>query len=70
MLSGRSTALYASGYDTAEDIVRRCCIRLQIQGRGREKLVHGTEVVPATAFVCSWPGLRPRGEVSEYQLVL
>eukprot|EP00971_Amphidinium_carterae_P134918 2673425-Amphidinium_carterae.3 len=32
---------------------------------GNEKLVHGTEVVPAGARVRSWPGLRPAGEVSD-----
>eukprot|EP00971_Amphidinium_carterae_P214550 4257790-Amphidinium_carterae.1 len=58
------------GKDRAEGIVGRCRSRLQIQGSGTEKLVHGTEVVPATATVYLWPGLRPLGEVSEYQLVL
>eukprot|EP00971_Amphidinium_carterae_P081125 1604870-Amphidinium_carterae.1 len=58
------------GDDNAEAIVGKCCSRLQIQGRGTEALVHGAEVVPATAMVRSWPGLRQEGEVSEYQLVL
>eukprot|EP00971_Amphidinium_carterae_P048255 950464-Amphidinium_carterae.1 len=37
-------------------------------------LVHGTEVVPAAGLVSgllqAWPGIRPQGEVSEYQLVV
>eukprot|EP00971_Amphidinium_carterae_P313242 6225444-Amphidinium_carterae.1 len=69
MLSGRSIPVASNGNDTAEGIVFRCRIRLEMQGRrGRETFVHGREVVPATARVDSWPGLRPQGEVSEYQL--
>eukprot|EP00971_Amphidinium_carterae_P137902 2733208-Amphidinium_carterae.1 len=49
-------------HNDAEGIAQQCCIRLQIQGRGTEKLVHGTEVVPATARVHSWPGLSRGGE--------
>eukprot|EP00971_Amphidinium_carterae_P250158 4965959-Amphidinium_carterae.1 len=70
MLSGRSTAVMSDGSDRAEGMVRICCRRLEIQGSGTEKLVHGTEVVPAGAYVGSWPGLPPLGEVSEYQLVV
>eukprot|EP00971_Amphidinium_carterae_P075812 1497989-Amphidinium_carterae.1 len=70
MLSGRSTVVCACGYENAEGIVDKCCRRLTITQSDSEKLVHGTEVVPATAQVGSWPGLRPRGEVSEYQLVV
>eukprot|EP00971_Amphidinium_carterae_P079255 1568255-Amphidinium_carterae.1 len=51
MLSGRSTAVMSKGEESAKAIVRRCCSRLQIQGSDTEKLVHGTEVVPATALV-------------------
>eukprot|EP00971_Amphidinium_carterae_P302134 6002522-Amphidinium_carterae.1 len=76
LLSGRSTVVMSEGdaedlvNDSAEAIVGRCCSRLQIQRRGGETLVHGTEVVPATAEVPDWPGIRPPGEVSEYQLVV
>eukprot|EP00971_Amphidinium_carterae_P290915 5776991-Amphidinium_carterae.1 len=62
MLSGRLTVVMASGDDQAEDIVGRCCHRLTIHKSGQESLVHWTEVVPATAMVRSWPGLRPAGE--------
>eukprot|EP00971_Amphidinium_carterae_P009271 183031-Amphidinium_carterae.1 len=70
MLSGRSTAVLAEDGNSSEDIVEECCSRLGMDRGGTEKLVHGTEVVAATAKVESWPGLRPKGEVSEYQLVL
>eukprot|EP00971_Amphidinium_carterae_P037813 743513-Amphidinium_carterae.1 len=74
MLSGRSTVVASNGRTLALDIIRQCCGRLEIQGRGREALVHGAEVVPNgiqdASRVENWPGLRPRGEVSEYQLIV
>eukprot|EP00971_Amphidinium_carterae_P294214 5841822-Amphidinium_carterae.1 len=70
MLSGRSTVVCADAGENAEEIVEQCCERLAITQSGNEKLVHGTEVLPAIARVDSWLGLRPKGEVSEYQLVL
>jgi len=71
MLSGRTTAVMARDGDKAEEIVRECCKRLQIQRSGTTALLHGTEVLPDEAVVrFDWPGLRPEGEVSEYQLIL
>eukprot|EP00971_Amphidinium_carterae_P069835 1381844-Amphidinium_carterae.1 len=70
MLSGRSTVVCAKGGEDASSIVGRCCWRLAITESGNEKLVHGTEVLPATGRVDSLIGIRPEGEVSEYQLVL
>eukprot|EP00971_Amphidinium_carterae_P074136 1465199-Amphidinium_carterae.1 len=76
VLSGRSTVVCACDEDEVRDgqdaemIVERCCMRLMIFRTGNEKLVHGAEVVPETAIVGSWPGIRPKGEVSEYQLVI
>eukprot|EP00971_Amphidinium_carterae_P183703 3646640-Amphidinium_carterae.1 len=71
MLSGRSIVVMASGDEGwAYHILERCCSRLQIQKTATPTLLHGTEVVPATVQVRSWPGLRPKGEVSEYQLVV
>eukprot|EP00971_Amphidinium_carterae_P236132 4686148-Amphidinium_carterae.1 len=61
MLSGRSTAVVSGGGDTVDDIIGRCCSRLQIQKTGTTALVHGMEVV-AGARVHGWPGLRPQGE--------
>eukprot|EP00971_Amphidinium_carterae_P159538 3162666-Amphidinium_carterae.1 len=69
MLSGRSTVLCAYA-ENAGRVVGQCCRRLAITQSGNEKLVHGTEVLPPTAKVGSWPGLRPCGQVSEYQLVV
>eukprot|EP00971_Amphidinium_carterae_P045481 894982-Amphidinium_carterae.1 len=66
MLSGRSTAVLANEEESVEEIVTQCCIRLRVGLRahecGTESLLHGTEVVPATAQVRNWPGLRPQGE--------
>eukprot|EP00971_Amphidinium_carterae_P259014 5140343-Amphidinium_carterae.1 len=49
LLSGRSTVVLGEVCDSVEDIVGRCCGRLEMDRRGTQKLVHGTEVVPATA---------------------
>eukprot|EP00971_Amphidinium_carterae_P250753 4977619-Amphidinium_carterae.1 len=70
MLSGRSTTVLANAEESVEEIVSQCCGLLEIHERGTEALVHGTEVVPATAQVRNWPDIRPQGEVSEYQLVV
>eukprot|EP00971_Amphidinium_carterae_P214586 4258323-Amphidinium_carterae.1 len=70
MLSGRYTVVCGNDKDLAENIVKECCGRLGMYRSGKEALVHGTEVLPATAIVRRWPGLRPQGEVSEYQLVV
>eukprot|EP00971_Amphidinium_carterae_P314925 6260327-Amphidinium_carterae.1 len=60
----------SDGDDYAETIIECCCSRLTIHESGTEALIRGTEVLPATAQVRSWPGLWPGGEVIEYQLVL
>eukprot|EP00971_Amphidinium_carterae_P235466 4672862-Amphidinium_carterae.1 len=72
MLSGRSTVVCTcvTAEKDAEQIIDQCCSRLAIQRSGKEALIHGNKVLPATAKVGSWPGLRPAGEVSEYQLIL
>jgi len=71
LLSGRSAVVLSEGLGNAEGFIRDwCCSRLGITSSGTEALVHGTEVVPAWALVGTWPGLRPRGEVSEYQLIV
>eukprot|EP00971_Amphidinium_carterae_P230050 4565784-Amphidinium_carterae.1 len=57
--------------DRADYVIRRCCKMLDLDQRGaRYSLVHGNDVVPAMAEVQDWPGIRPLGEVSEYQLVV
>eukprot|EP00971_Amphidinium_carterae_P111046 2199719-Amphidinium_carterae.1 len=70
MLSGREIAVVEGPHDIADHVVQRCCRRLGITSTGTEALVLGTAVVPATAKVRDWPGIKPRGEVSEYQLVV
>eukprot|EP00971_Amphidinium_carterae_P025513 503415-Amphidinium_carterae.1 len=50
LLSGRSTVVASFVYDNAAGIVQTCRSRLQIQGRGRDALVHGAEVIPAEAL--------------------
>eukprot|EP00971_Amphidinium_carterae_P302356 6008046-Amphidinium_carterae.1 len=62
MLSGRSTVLCARVDANADQIVQQCCWRMGITQSGKEKLIHGTEVLPATTKVESWPGLRSAGE--------
>eukprot|EP00971_Amphidinium_carterae_P342433 6481738-Amphidinium_carterae.3 len=54
MLSGRSTVVFAG---------------ISRSGCGILALIYGIEVVPSRALVSDWPGLQPRGELSEYQLV-
>eukprot|EP00971_Amphidinium_carterae_P092616 1834274-Amphidinium_carterae.1 len=70
MLSGIYTVVLARGSESVENILRRCCVSLDVTRTGTEAFVHGTEVVPDTAAVIAWPGLRPQGEVSEYQLIV
>eukprot|EP00971_Amphidinium_carterae_P233097 4626763-Amphidinium_carterae.1 len=70
MLSGRSTVAVSTGLDTFEKMLNKCCGGLGLERTGNEKFIHGTEEVPRAYYVGSWPGLRPFGEVSEYQLVL
>eukprot|EP00971_Amphidinium_carterae_P290644 5771641-Amphidinium_carterae.1 len=70
MLSGRSTVVCAYDSENSEQIVDQCCSLLGMERSGKEALIQGTEVVPATAWVRSWPGLGPKGELSEYQLVV
>mmetsp|Transcript_47616 Transcript_47616/g.87507 ORF Transcript_47616/g.87507 Transcript_47616/m.87507 type:complete len:230 (-) Transcript_47616:16-705(-) len=72
MLSGRHTYVV---HDTesplsAYDLLVFCCDYLGIEETGTEALVYGAEVVPREADVRDWPGIRPPGEVSEYELLV
>eukprot|EP00971_Amphidinium_carterae_P036430 716060-Amphidinium_carterae.1 len=69
LLSGRSTVVMADGSENTLSIVGACFRRLAIH-QSRVKLLHGTEVLRGGDKVMSWPGLRPKGQVSEYQLVM
>eukprot|EP00971_Amphidinium_carterae_P292965 5816502-Amphidinium_carterae.1 len=37
---------------------------------GTEAFVHGDLVVPRFARPGDWPGIRPKGQLSEYQLIV
>eukprot|EP00971_Amphidinium_carterae_P269565 5347637-Amphidinium_carterae.1 len=69
MLSGRYIYMISYASANAEQMVRQCCMRLGISRSGAETLLHGIDVVPSTAIVQNWPGIR-LGEVCEYQLVV
>eukprot|EP00971_Amphidinium_carterae_P005851 115725-Amphidinium_carterae.1 len=62
--------MVSTGGNSADDVVEYCCERLGIKRSPTDVLVHGLDVVLATARVRDWPGIRPRGEISEYQLVV
>eukprot|EP00971_Amphidinium_carterae_P014763 291340-Amphidinium_carterae.1 len=69
-MSGRRTFLACASRKpfSTEDALRRCFQRLSLHGSG--KLVHGVDVVPDGAQLSCWPGIRPPGEISEYQLIV
>eukprot|EP00971_Amphidinium_carterae_P234560 4654503-Amphidinium_carterae.2 len=73
MLSGRSTVVAAEDDDFAEDVLERCRERLglaDVDGSTME-LWHGSDKVPDDdTEVQDWPGIQPRDEISEYQLVV
>eukprot|EP00971_Amphidinium_carterae_P036336 714487-Amphidinium_carterae.1 len=72
MLSGRSTVVGAEDYWRADNVLAMCHRRLSLDGGARmeAQLWHGPEMVPADARVRDWPGVQPKGEISEYQLLL
>mmetsp|Transcript_47148 Transcript_47148/g.86535 ORF Transcript_47148/g.86535 Transcript_47148/m.86535 type:complete len:199 (-) Transcript_47148:58-654(-) len=70
MLSGRSTFVVSRGILDLEDILVRSCERLGVTRTGHEVLFHGVDAVLPGLSVCMWPGIQPRGQVTEYQLVV
>eukprot|EP00971_Amphidinium_carterae_P123184 2439182-Amphidinium_carterae.1 len=69
MLSGRSTV--SSDYNRVERVLDECCFKLGLaDDNARMELLHGSERVPRNARVKDFPGLQPRGEISEYDLVI
>eukprot|EP00971_Amphidinium_carterae_P110936 2197464-Amphidinium_carterae.1 len=71
MLSGRSTVVAASYKLDTQLVLARCCRRLGLaDGETTRELWHGANKVPTGALVRDWPGLEPRGETSEYQLIV
>eukprot|EP00971_Amphidinium_carterae_P172503 3419170-Amphidinium_carterae.1 len=72
MLSGRSTVMAAEGDEDVESVLGFCCERLALADDGSTlELWHGQDIVPhdRTAPVRDWPGVQPKGSISEYQLV-
>eukprot|EP00971_Amphidinium_carterae_P044177 869264-Amphidinium_carterae.1 len=70
MLSGRHTILFATPGLQAVNAIKWCCRRMGRKYTGAERLVYESEVLPQAAMVMYWPGIRPRGEITEYTLIL
>jgi len=71
MVSGRSTVVVANHGDRVGSVLAACRRRLGLPDDGaRMELLHGLESVPDGVMVRDWPGIQPRGKISEYQLVL
>eukprot|EP00971_Amphidinium_carterae_P085358 1688539-Amphidinium_carterae.1 len=72
MLSGRSTVVAAGGYGIVASVLYTCRRRLELPDDGSTvELWHGSGRVPADGtYVPNWPGIQPKGEISEYQLVV
>eukprot|EP00971_Amphidinium_carterae_P237128 4706302-Amphidinium_carterae.2 len=73
MLSGRYTLVVSEGdtHHTLWDILDKACERLEILASRRGmQLFYGSETVPSRLPVAEWPGILPRGQVTEYQLVV
>eukprot|EP00971_Amphidinium_carterae_P150769 2989185-Amphidinium_carterae.1 len=74
MISGRHAIVIPPcdpwHFDT-DRVLKECCQKLGVSSTGSMCLVSGDGVVvPTAALVYAWPGLRARGEISEYQLVV
>eukprot|EP00971_Amphidinium_carterae_P088408 1749284-Amphidinium_carterae.1 len=71
MLSGYSTVVAAAEFFKVSDVLAMCCRRLGFADGTTMELWHGLDRVPDNArFLLDWPGIKPRGEISEYQLVV
>mmetsp|Transcript_64870 Transcript_64870/g.120684 ORF Transcript_64870/g.120684 Transcript_64870/m.120684 type:complete len:175 (-) Transcript_64870:86-610(-) len=71
LISGRHTyCLVFEDYVKTKYLIPTACKRLGLPCKGTERLLIGSDIVPANSSVHDWPGLAPRGEVSEYQLLL
>mmetsp|Transcript_2391 Transcript_2391/g.4123 ORF Transcript_2391/g.4123 Transcript_2391/m.4123 type:complete len:169 (+) Transcript_2391:1-507(+) len=74
MMSGRSCHRVLrdedlDGEDT-ESIIEAICDRLQLIFTGSERLVYGSQIVPADTTVRSWPGNPRVACIAEYQLIV
>eukprot|EP00971_Amphidinium_carterae_P020172 397446-Amphidinium_carterae.1 len=71
MLSGRSTVVIAGSLWMVVNVLHDCRRRLRLADDGASmELWHGSERVPADTQVRYWPGMKPKGEISEYQLLV
>eukprot|EP00971_Amphidinium_carterae_P291620 5789139-Amphidinium_carterae.1 len=71
MLSGRNTVVAVSGGWNVRDVLADCRRRLGLADDGiTMELWHGPERVPDETWVRDSPGIQPRGEISEYQLLV
>eukprot|EP00971_Amphidinium_carterae_P324482 6448645-Amphidinium_carterae.1 len=71
MLSGRNTVVVTTGYAEVEDVLANCRRRLGLADDGSTmELWDGSDRVPADDVVQYWPGIKPKGEISEYQLLV
>eukprot|EP00971_Amphidinium_carterae_P012592 247704-Amphidinium_carterae.1 len=68
-MSGRHTCVAALEYERTEGIIDKACARLALPRRGSERLLQGTSVVAAQIAVRNWPGVAPKGEITECQLI-
>eukprot|EP00971_Amphidinium_carterae_P138876 2752317-Amphidinium_carterae.1 len=61
----------AEGDEDEESVLAACCERLALADDGSTmELWHGQDIVPHDrAAVRDWPGVQPKGSISEYQLV-
>eukprot|EP00971_Amphidinium_carterae_P188714 3745923-Amphidinium_carterae.1 len=72
MLSGRSTVVAAWDVWNLENVLIECRERLGLSHDGSTmELWHssGERVPDDDTQVCNFPGVRPEGEISEYQLL-
>eukprot|EP00971_Amphidinium_carterae_P031221 614522-Amphidinium_carterae.1 len=61
----------AESDETVEIVLDKCRERLNLADDGATmELWHGQDRVPGRTEVEDWPGVQPRGEITEYQLVL
>jgi len=74
MLSGQSSYMVVHvsrlGSMTAKEFLELCCERFAITYTGGEELLHGSQLVPATAPMRDWPGKPCSARVVEYQMVV
>eukprot|EP00971_Amphidinium_carterae_P134211 2659279-Amphidinium_carterae.1 len=77
MLSGRSTVVALASLmaticdEDAKGVLAKGRRRLGLADHGATlELWHGSERVPADVRVADLPGIQPKGEISEYQLVV